>query len=120
MIDWFTYFTMGFSFAVTAWTLGAAAFKRKPSMFTLVPIALIEVLLLAQLVITIVFVIQGETGKGDIVELFGYLFVALMVPVGAVFWSLIERTRTSNIVLAVAAFTIAVMTARMAQIWGLF
>ena len=120
MIDWFTYLTMGFSFSVSLWTLAAAALKRKPSMFTLAPIALIEVLLLVQLVMTIAFAIQGQIGEGDIVELFGYLFVALLVPVGAVFWSLIERTRISNLVLSVAAFTIAVMTARMAQIWGLF
>lgn len=120
MIDWFTQLTMGFSFAAALWTLGAALFKRKPSMFTLVPIAVIEVLILVQLVLTVVVLIQGNSSKGDIVEFFGYLFVALLVPVGAIFWSLIERTRISNIVLAVAAFTIAVMAARMAQIWGLF
>ena len=119
MSGWFTYFVVGFSFASTVWALGAAAFKRKPSMFTLAPLAAIEVLLCVQLVMAIALTMQGQTSRGDILEFFGYLLVALLVPVAAIFWSLIERTNSSNVVLAVAALTIAVMMVRMAQIWGL-
>ncbi len=40
-----------------------------------------------------------------------------MIPIGAGFWGLVERTRWSTMVLAVAAATVGVMLARMQQIW---
>ena len=38
-------------------------------------------------------------------------------PVGAVYWSILERTRWSNFVLAAVGVTALVMAARMNQIW---
>jgi hypothetical protein len=43
--------------------------------------------------------------------------VALIVPLGAAFWALIERTRWSVFVLAVGSLTVSIMLARMHQIW---
>jgi hypothetical protein len=43
----------------------------------------------------------------------------MMVPAGAVVWALAERNRFSTLVLAVSGLTVAIMVARMAQIWGL-
>lgn len=120
MISWFTFFTVGSSAVVSLVCLGAAALKKKPSIFSLSLIAVVELLLLIQLVLSVVLVILGQTSRGDILEFFGYLLVALMVPVAAVFWALAEPTRAALAVLAVAGFTVAVMVARMAQIWGLF
>jgi hypothetical protein len=51
------------------------------------------------------------------VEFFAYLVVALMIPVGAVFWALIERSRWATVVLGVGALTVAVMLVRMQQLW---
>jgi hypothetical protein len=45
------------------------------------------------------------------------LLVAIMVPVGAGFWALVERNRWSTVILGVAALTVAVMLVRMNQIW---
>jgi hypothetical protein len=53
----------------------------------------------------------------DTVEFYAYLLVAIMVPVGAGFWALVERNRWSTVILGVAALTVAVMLVRMNQIW---
>ena len=120
MISWFTFFTMGLSAVVSRVCLAAAGLKKKPSIFSLSLIAAVEFLLLVQLVLSVVLVVLGQTSQGDIIEFFGYLLVAILVPVAAVFWALAEPTRSALAVLAVAGFTVSVMVARMAQIWGLF
>ncbi|KUG59342.1 hypothetical protein AVL62_06605 [Serinicoccus chungangensis] len=50
-------------------------------------------------------------------ELWAYLVTILMLPALALVWAQQEPTRWSTFVLAVAAFTVAVMAARSAQIW---
>ena len=40
-----------------------------------------------------------------------------MIPLGAVYWAILERTRWSNFVLAAVGVTVLVMGARMNQIW---
>ncbi len=91
--------------------------RRKPSLLSLGALGLVELLLLIQLVVSIVLVAGGERAKTDTVEFFSYLVVALIVPIGAGFWALVERTRWSTMVLGVAGFTVAIMLARMEQIW---
>lgn len=91
--------------------------RRKPSLLSLGALGLVELLLLIQLIVSIVLVAGGERAKTDTVEFFSYLVVALIVPIGAGFWALVERTRWSTMVLGVAGFTVAIMLARMEQIW---
>jgi hypothetical protein len=91
--------------------------KRKPNLFSIGLLAVAELGLLIQLVVSIVLVVGGTRAEQDTVEFFAYLVVALMVPAAAVFWALIERTRWSTLVLSVGAFTVAVMLARMQQLW---
>ena len=76
-----------------------------------------ELSLLVQLVVSIVLVAQGFQAKQDTVEFFAYLITALILPLGAVFWALLERSKWSTVVLGVAALSIAVMLVRMHQIW---
>ena len=90
---------------------------RPPSGFTVSLAAVSEVTLLIQLVIGIVLVIQGQQAKQDTLEFFAYLITALLLPVGAVFWALLERSKWSTVVLGVSALAIAVMLVRMHQIW---
>lgn len=119
MIDWL-YFTLVIASGASAFIcLALAMFGRKPGLFSLAQMVLLETLLVVQLITTSILVAGGAQSKGDVVELFGYVLVAMMVPVGGVIWALVERTRVSSMVLGVAALTVAVMTARMAQIWGL-
>ena len=96
-------------------TLGI--FKRPPSWWSVGAVALVEALLLVQLIVSIVLVVQGQQAVGDTVEFFGYIITALIVPPAAIAWAVIERTRWSTLVLGVAGLTVAVMLVRMWQIW---
>lgn len=97
--------------------LGFGAAKRKPSLVSIGALALVELGLLVQLLSTIIFVVGGARAAGDTIEFFAYVLVAVMVPIGAAFWALIERTRWSTFVLGVGALTVAIMLVRMHQIW---
>jgi hypothetical protein len=90
---------------------------RVPSGFSISLVALSEVGLFGQLVFSSVFVILGERAQIDTWEFFGYLLVALLIPVGGAIWALVERTRWSTLVMGAALLTLAVMLVRMYQIW---
>lgn len=117
MLDWLTVIQLTVAF-LAATVLAIFSFaRRKPSLVSLAILASVELLLLVQLAVSIVLVSGGGRAKTDTVEFFGYLLVALVVPPAAAFWALVERNRWSTMVLAVAAFTVAIMVARMSQIW---
>ncbi len=61
--------------------------------------------------------LRGDSPVGPSWELWAYLVTILLLPALALIWSREEPTRWSTFVLAVAAFTAAVMAARSAQIW---
>jgi hypothetical protein len=97
--------------------IGFGLAKRKPSLISIGGVAVVELGLLVQLISSIILVAGGARAKGDTIEFFAYNLVALLVPLGAAFWALIERTRWSVYVLAVGSLTVAIMLARMHQIW---
>jgi hypothetical protein len=117
MLDWLYSTQLAISTTAGLLCLLLGLIKRKPSLISLGSIALVELGLVVQLVASIVLVILGQRAKNDTIEFFAYLIVALMIPVGAAFWALIERNRWSTVVLAVAGLTVAVMLVRMHQIW---
>ena len=90
---------------------------RKPNDLTVLSVAAVEVLLVAQAVVGIIAPLAGHPPTGNLVEFWAYLISALVIPPLAIFWALVERTRWSNVVLGAAAFAIAVMLWRMEQIW---
>ena len=90
---------------------------RKPSDLSLAGPAIVELLLLAQLVIAIVAPFVGNPPTGSIAEFYAYLISALVIPPAAIFWALTERTRWSVVVVGVACFAVAVMFVRMQIIW---
>lgn len=94
-----------------------AAMKRLPSLVSIGALAVVELMLLVQLVASIVLVIGGARAKGDTVEFFGYLITALLVPLATGFWALLERTRWSTFILGIGGLTVAIMLVRMYQIW---
>jgi hypothetical protein len=62
--------------------------------------------------------LAGGAHPAELATTVGYLVgICFVMPV-AVGWALAERTRWSGAVLAVAAFTVAVMTARLRMLWG--
>lgn len=117
MFEWLT--TLQIAVALVAGlVLAVFSFaKRKPSLISLGILAATELLLIAQLAVSIVLVSGGARAMTDTIEFFGYLLVALMIPAGAAFWALVERNRWSTMVLGVAALTVAIMLGRMTQIW---
>jgi hypothetical protein len=117
MLEWGYQFQFAFATLVGVFALTLGIFKRPPSWWSVGAVALVEALLLVQLVVSIVLVVQGKQAVGDTVEFFGYIITALVVPPAAIAWAVIERTRWSTLVLGVSGLTIAVMLVRMWQIW---
>lgn len=117
MIDWLTsaQIIAGLAIGLILLILGVA--KRKPSNLSIGLFSLVEAGLLVQVIVSLTLVIGGARAKTDTVEFFAYLFVALVVPLGAAFWALVERTRWSTMILAAAALTVVIMIFRMQQIW---
>jgi hypothetical protein len=117
VIEWLTVAQV--AIAVTAGllclVLGLAG--RKPSDLTLGATALVEVLLLVQLVVSIVSPAVGNEPTGDALEFGLYLGSAILLPIGAGFWALVDRTKWATVILGVANLAIAVMVYRMHQIW---
>ena len=117
MIDWLysAQLVIATAAGILCGFLGLA--KRKPSGFSIGALAVVQVSLVVQLIASIALLISGERAKLDTVEFFAYLIVALIIPVAAAFWALIERTRWSTVIMGVGALTVAVMLVRMSQIW---
>ena len=117
MISWLYSSQLFLAITAGSLTLILGLAKRKPSGISIGALAIVELGLLVQLIASIAMVISGERAKLDTVEFFAYLIVALMIPIGAAFWALIERTRWSTVILGVGDLTVAVMLVRMNQIW---
>lgn len=90
---------------------------RAPNDYTIGAAALVELLLIAQIIIALVAPAAGNVPTGDPLEFWLYLITAVLIPPAAVFWGLIERNKWSTVVLGVACLSVAVMVYRMGQIW---
>ncbi|ROQ41251.1 hypothetical protein EDF46_0627 [Frondihabitans sp. PhB188] len=117
MIEWFTWVQAAIGAAVALFCIVMGLARRIPNDYTLGAVALVELLLIAQLVVAIIAPFAGNRASGSVLEFFIYLVVALLLPPLAVVWALVDRTRWSNVVLGAAVFAVAVMVVRMLQIW---
>jgi len=97
--------------------LVAGILKKAPNDLTILSVAGVELALVVYFVGSIVRVVAGEPIAGEAWEFWGYLVTAMLLPPAAVYWSILERTRWSNFVLAAVGVTALVMAARMNQIW---
>lgn len=97
--------------------LGAGVLRQPPNDITILSVAAVELFLLVYTVAAVIRQLTGDPVVGEAWEFWGYLLTALVVPVGAFWWSIIEKTRWSNFVLAASGLTIFVMLYRMEQIW---
>jgi hypothetical protein len=118
VIDWFTTAQVVVAVAAGLLCLVLGFAGRKPDDITLGATALVEVLLVAQLITAIVAPIFGNLPTGNLAEFYAYLISAVIVPPLAAFWALVERTRWSTVILGVACLAIAVMLYRMHVIWN--
>lgn len=117
MIEWFTWVQSGIAAAAALFCIIMGLSRRAPNDYTVGSLALVELLLLVQLVVAIVAPFVGNPPSGSLVEFYIYLVVALLLPPLSVVWALVDRTRWSNVVLGAGTFAVAVMIVRMFQIW---
>lgn len=117
MIEWFQYAETAVAVLAGLLCLVLGLTGRRPSDLTLAAAALVELLLIVQLVVSAIAPAVGNLPTGDGLEFWVYLVCAVLIPPAAVFWALVERDRWSTVVLGVACLAIAVMVYRMGQIW---
>lgn len=118
MIDWLYTGLLWASILTGGVNLMLALFNVKPNLFSRIVALVIEVGLLTQAVATIILLFQGSRSSGSIFEFFGYLLVAMLIPAGAVVWSLVDGSRQASVILGLAPMVIAVMLYRMTSIWS--
>ncbi|GAA2222875.1 hypothetical protein N1031_01615 [Herbiconiux moechotypicola] len=117
MIEWFTIVQVSVAVAAGLLCVVLGLAGRKPSDLTMGAAALVEVLLIAQLVIAIASPAFGNEPTGSLLEFYIYLVSAVLLPVAGGFWALIERSRWSTVVLGAVCLAVAVMVYRMNVIW---
>ncbi|MCK2022050.1 hypothetical protein KZC52_03885 [Microbacterium sp. kSW2-24] len=117
MILWFTLAQIVVAVVAGAFCVVAGLAGRRPSDWSVGAVALVEALLVAQVVTAIIAPLVGNPPTGDLLEFWVYLVSAVLLPVGAVLWALMERSRWSTVILGVAALAIAIMVWRMHVIW---
>ncbi|ETK32060.1 hypothetical protein GCM10009530_14310 [Microbispora corallina] len=111
--------------AYSGWLIGAGLLLALVAVITairdrpmgtvlLAGLAALEVALLVQAALALARI--GHVGEKA--TFVGYLLGTIVIPPAAVWWGRAERTRWGPGVIAVAAFTVAVMTGRLLQIWN--
>ncbi|MFX0538241.1 hypothetical protein ACQBAT_11125 [Ornithinimicrobium sp. Y1847] len=98
-------------------TLIAGLNGRRPGKVTIGLTLLLQAAVIAYTLLYVLRQVQGDSPAGPTWELWAYLVTILLLPALALIWAREEPTRWSTFVLSVAAFTVAVMGARCAQIW---
>lgn len=117
MILWFTLVQIVVAVVAGGFCIVTGLAGRRPSDWSVGALALVEALLVAQVITAIVAPLAGNPPTGDLLEFWVYLVSAALLPIGAVLWALMERSRWSTVVLGVAALAIAIMVWRMHVIW---
>ena len=117
MILWFTIAQVAIAVVAGLLCLVVGLAGRRPSDLTVGSLALIELLLIVQVVVAIVAPLAGNPPTGSLLELWTYLVSAVLIPPAAVAWALVERSRWSTVIMGIAALSVAVMVWRMNVIW---
>lgn len=117
MVEWLFYLVLFQTTAIGAVLVLLGLFGVKPIGYLVLVFATIEASLLIQLAVSVGIVVAGSQAALSTIEFFGYLLVALLVPLAGAAWALMERTRWSTVILGATALTVSVMLLRMWQIW---
>ena len=118
MILWFTIALIAVCVVAGVLCIALGFAGKVPSDLTVGALALIELLLLAQIVIAIVAPLTGNPASGSMLEFWTYLISAFILPIGGVFWAFADRTKWSTVIMGVVALAVAVMVWRMEVIWS--
>ncbi|MDQ1129147.1 hypothetical protein [Microbacterium sp. SORGH_AS_0888] len=119
MILWFTLAQVAIAAAGGLLCLVLGLAGRRPSDLSVGVLALVELLLIAQVVVAVVAPWAGNAPAGNPLEFWVYLVSAVLLPPAGVAWALIERSRWSTVIMGVAALAVAIMVWRMEVIWTL-
>ncbi len=117
MIEWFTWVQAAIATVAGLICVISGLARRLPNDLTLGSTALVEVLLIVQLVVAIASPAFGNIPSGSVPEFTIYLVSALLIPPLAGVWALVQRDRWSTVILGVVCLTVAVMLYRMNVIW---
>jgi hypothetical protein len=117
MVDWLFYFILIQATVIGCVLVLLGLVGLRPRGYLVLVFSTIEISLFVQLAVSVGIVIAGQTAALSTVEYFGYLIVALLVPLAGAAWALMERTRWSTVILGATSLTISVMLLRMWQIW---
>jgi hypothetical protein len=117
VIEWYTIVEIVVATAAGALCAVLGLLKRKPGDLSMGAALLLELLLIGQLGITIVAPLVGNHPTGSLLEFYIYLIVAIILPLLAGVWALVERDRWSVVVIGVTCLAVAVMVVRMNIIW---
>lgn len=117
MIEWLVIVQVAVAAAAGVLCVALGLIGRKPTDLSMGATALVELLLVVQLIVALVAPLVGNQATGSLLEFYVYLISAILLPIAAGFWALLERTRWSTVILGVACLSVAVMVYRMGQIW---
>lgn len=117
MILWFTIAQVAVAAAAGLLCVVLGLAGRRPSDLSVGALALVELLVIAQIVVAIIAPFAGNPPTGSLLEFWVYLVSAALLAPAAVFWALLERSRWSTVIMGIAALAIAVMVWRMHVIW---
>ncbi|MGG7464487.1 hypothetical protein [Plantibacter sp. YIM 135347] len=117
MIEWFAFAQIAIAVLAGLLCVVLGLAGRVPNDLTMGATALVEVLLIAQLVVAIAAPAFGNAATGSVPEFYVYLVSAIILPLAGGFWALVDRSRWSTVVLGVVCLAVAVMLYRMLQIW---
>lgn len=117
MVEWFTVAQIAIALAAGILCLVLGFAGRTPNDLSMGAVALVALLLIAQLVTAAVAPAVGNHPVGSLLEFWMYQVAIVLVPLAAMVWALIERGRWSVVVLGVSGLVVAVMLLRMWIIW---
>jgi hypothetical protein len=117
VILWFTLVQVGVAVAAGLLCVIAGLAGRRPSDLTVGSLALLELLLIVQIVVAIVAPFVGNPPTGSALEFWVYLVSAALLPIAGAGWALLERSKWSTVIMGIAALAVAVMVWRMYVIW---
>jgi hypothetical protein len=91
--------------------------NRIPGIVLVGAAALLELVLIGQLIAAVVLMLSGER-PAELATFLAYLIVSVLVLPVAVLWAASERNRWSSIVLGVAGLVLVVLVVRLQQVWS--
>ncbi len=117
MILWFTIAQIVVAVVAGALCIAIGLSGRRPGDVSVGSLAVVQLLLIAQIVVAIVAPFAGNAPAGNVLEFWTYLVSAAVLPLAGIIWAFVDRGRWSVVVMGVLALAVAVMTYRMHVIW---